>query len=205
LLCHETELENLTMSDSGRLDSMPLHMPDTTLRAAVLTPPSEYGLTKFLDPLRIPPVITLPAHRPHDSLKVTMRAASVRLHSQLPPTCVWTYDGSFPGPTIEVRSGQAVHATWENAITGAFPISAVDVPVAQATAGPGRDGVAPKPQVAALPSWAVVHLHGARTNAWNDGWTENAVLRGGLQRSEYRNEQRATALWYHDHAMGIPA
>lgn len=37
----------------------------------------------------------------------------------------------------------------------------------------------------------------ALPRAWSRG------LPGTLQRSEYPNEQRATSLWYHDHAMGI--
>jgi o-aminophenol oxidase len=57
--------------------------------------------------------------------------------------------------------------------------------------------------VAALPPWLVVHLHGARIDAGNDGWTENAVLPGHTQLAEYPNDQPATSLWYHDHAMGI--
>ena len=57
--------------------------------------------------------------------------------------------------------------------------------------------------MAALPPWTVVHLHGARTNARNDGWTENAGLPGSAQPCEYPNDQRAAALWYHDHASGI--
>ena len=62
-----------------------------------------------------------------------------------------------------------------------YPVTAVQVPFDSATAGPGRDGVEPRTEVAALPSWTVVHLHGARTNAWNDGWTENAMLEGSQQ------------------------
>jgi FtsP/CotA-like multicopper oxidase with cupredoxin domain len=190
------------MSDLASPEPMP-HAQDAVRQATSLTPVSEFGLTKFLDPLRIPPVITVPAGRPHKRLKITMRPASVKLHSQLSSTRVWTYNGSFPGPTIEVRSERNLHATWENAITGAFPVSAVDVPVANATPGPGRDGEKPRADVAALPPWTVVHLHGARTNAWNDGWTENAALPGSVQLSEYPNEQQAATLWYHDHAMGI--
>jgi spore coat protein A len=48
-----------------------------------------------------------------------------------------------------------------------------------------------------------VHLHGARTPAGNDGHTENAVLPGDSQLAEYPNDQPATTLWYHDHAMDI--
>jgi spore coat protein A len=73
------------------------------------------------------------------------------------------------------------------------------------TPGPGRDGVDPRADVAALPPWTVVHLHGAQTGGGNDGWTENAVLPGNSQLAEYPNDQQATALWYHDHAMAITA
>jgi o-aminophenol oxidase len=192
------------MSDPVSVTSVSPLAPDAGRAApAPAALPTELGLTKFLDPLRIPPVITVPRGDPHQSLTITQRRASVRLHSQLPPTDLWTYDGHFPGPTIEVWSGQTLHATWANDLSGPFPLTAVSLPAAKATAGPGRDGVEPRADMAALPPWTVVHLHGAATNAWNDGWTENAMLPGNLQRSEYPNRQRATALWYHDHAMGI--
>jgi FtsP/CotA-like multicopper oxidase with cupredoxin domain len=113
------------------------------------------------------------------------------------------YDGSFPGPTIEVRRGQKLDVTWKNAITGSYPVPAVELPVQNATAGPGRDGAELRVDVAALPPWTVVHLHGAHTDAVNDGWTENGVLLGNVQQSEYPNEQRAATLWYHDYAMGV--
>jgi len=49
----------------------------------------------------------------------------------------------------------------------------------------------------------VVHLHGGRTIANSDGWTENGALSGQFTTSDYTNDQQATLLWYHDHAMGI--
>jgi len=52
-----------------------------------------------------------------------------------------------------------------------------------------------------------VHVHGGRTAADADGWTENAFLPRDIQPSSqrclYSNDQRAAMLWYHDHAMGI--
>ncbi|MEA2233338.1 MAG: hypothetical protein QOD83_3154 [Solirubrobacteraceae bacterium] len=167
----------------------------------------ELGLTKYLDPLRIPPV-----HKAHDSLEIKMQATRVRLHSQLPKTPVWAYDGHFPGPTIEVRSGRRLRVAWRNEITGAYPAPAVDVdilvdgrPNPNLTLGAGRDGATPRAEVEALPPWTVVHLHGARTGAGNDGWTDNAVLRGLAQLAEYPNDQPSTTMWYHDHAMAVTA
>lgn len=166
--------------------------------------PTGMGLTKFRDPLRIPPVLR---PSPIQPTTVSMRAVQARLHSELPPTRVWTYDGLFPGPTIEVRRGQRLRVIWHNEITGSYPVTAVEVPNLPpgATPGPGRDGAPPLPTVAALPPWTVVHLHGSRTGGGNDGWPENAVLPGNAQLSEYHNDQQATALWYHDHAMAITA
>jgi FtsP/CotA-like multicopper oxidase with cupredoxin domain len=158
----------------------------------------EFELTKYLDPLRIPPV-----RKPHHELEITMRATHAQLHSELPPTPVWAYDGHFPGPTIEVRSGRNLQVTWRNEITGTYPATAVELE--NATPGPGRDGAEPRAEVEALPPWTVVHLHGARTGAGNDGWTENAIRRGLAQLAEYPNKQPSTTMWYHDHAMAVTA
>src|SRR5258705_10871085 len=71
----------------------------------LLAPPMP--LTPFKDPLPIPPV-----WRPQEtrngpaSLVLRLREASQRLHSELPPTPIWGYEGHSPGPTIEVQRGQ---------------------------------------------------------------------------------------------------
>jgi FtsP/CotA-like multicopper oxidase with cupredoxin domain len=183
--------------------------PDAAGRLASVTGASGLTLTKFLDPLPIPQVINVPPHRKSAELEIIMRTERVHLHSQLPPTTVWTYNGSFPGPTISVHRGQKLRVKWQNEITGKFPVTAVEVPRATPsnldTPGPGRDGAEPRPEVAVLPPWTVVHLHGAQTGGGNDGWTENAILPGNSQLAEYANDQRSTTLWYHDHAMAITA
>ncbi len=183
--------------------------PDVAHQAASITGGGGLSVTKFLDPMPIPSVITVPPHRKLWELQITMRTECVRLHSQLPPTTVWTYNGSFPGPTISLRRGQKLRVNWQNEITGKFPVTAVEVqtvtPSPFDTPGPGRDGAEPRPEVAALPPWTVVHLHGAETGGGNDGWPENAVLPGNSQLAEYPNNQQATTLWYHDHAMAITA
>jgi len=117
---------------------------------------------------------------------------------------VWTYEGSLPGPTIEVARGQSLQVEWINAIPGGepYPITAVTAPDGTQNE-PGRSGRQANSTVAKLSPWTVVHLHGGRTAAVSDGWTENASLSGQSTTSDYTNDQQATLLWYHDHAMGI--
>jgi len=138
------------------------------------------------------------------SLTIRLRAATQRLHSELPPTPFWGYEGCLPGPTIEVRRGQRLRVEYVNDLPadGDFPVPAVVAPNGTQNR-PGRDGRAADPNVTALRPWTVTHLHGGRTAAASDGWTENAVFPGQSTVCSYENDQPATMLWYHDHALGI--
>jgi len=177
------------------------------------SPAPNFGLTKFVDSLRIPPVLRSYSRRNRDELTITMTNARMRLHSQLPETTLWTFDGHLPGPIIEVRSGRRLRVAWANELKGTVPVVAVRAPYAQPTPAnlPGYrnpDGSLPTgveliDGVADLVPWNVVHLHGAMTNGGNDGWAHNGMLPGNTQLTEYPNRQAATALWYHDHAMAI--
>jgi FtsP/CotA-like multicopper oxidase with cupredoxin domain len=163
------------------------------------------SLTKFKDCLRVPP--TLHPQQMDDqrySLRVQMRPAQLQLHTELPPSEVWTYEGTLPGPIIEVWRGQHVQIEWINALPSdqPYPITAVTAPDGTQNE-PGRSGRPANATVASLQPWTVVHLHGGRTAAVSDGWTENASLSGQVTTSDYANDQQATLLWYHDHAMGI--
>src|SRR6266576_5072386 len=163
------------------------------------------SLTKFKDCLRVSPILR--PYKTNDqrySLRIHMRPAQVQLHSELPPSEVWTYEGSLPGPIIEVSRGQRVQVEWINAIPEdqPYPITAVTAPDGSQNE-PGRSGRPLNQTVATLPPWTVVHLHGGRPAAVSDGWTENACLSGQFTTSDYANDQQATLLWYHDHAMGI--
>ncbi len=152
-------------------------------------------------------------------LQVRMCNARLRLHPELDPTELWTYDGEFPGKVIVVRKGQKVGIEWINEITGTLPIDIISCgtvarnmdPNNHPQNEPGKDDGGgpniPDARGALLPAWTVVHLHGGRTAADSDGWTENAFLSRGVQKTSqrtiYANDQRATLLWYHDHAMSI--
>jgi len=141
-------------------------------------------------------------------LAVRLQTANHRFHRDLPASRVWAYDGHLPGPTIEVDRGVPAEVQWENRLSGTLPVVVTRASV-HATNGvpvqclPGRSGGAPDPNAAVLSGYAVVHLHGAVTQATSDGWTENLIAPGQQTIDTYPNHQRATLLWYHDHVMGI--
>jgi FtsP/CotA-like multicopper oxidase with cupredoxin domain len=173
-----------------------------------------FGLTKFLDPLRIPKSLR------HNDVTVESVSTRVKLHSHLPQTAVWAYNGQFPGPTIEVHSHRRLRVAWTNSIDGTMPFVAVRTPLAAPGTPPEllpsntpgyprnpdgtpADGTSFIDGVAELPAWTATHVHGAETGGANDGWAHNAVLRSHSQLSEYPNRQPAGTFWYHDHAMAI--
>jgi len=47
----------------------------------------------------------------------------------------------------------------------------------------------------------VTHVHGGRTPADSDGFATDMVMPGETRTYKYPNQQRASTLWYHDHAM----
>jgi spore coat protein A len=172
--------------------------------------PAPADLSPYVAPLPVPPVLRPETGDVLRETEIALRPTWVRLHPQLPPTLMWGYDGQVPGPTIEVRRGQRVRIAWTNRIPkgSEYPVTSVEVPVRApgtppATTEPGRGGVKPNKDVAALPAWSVTHLHGAQTGGGNDGWADNAVGFGDAQLSEYPNDHQAVQWWYHDHAMNI--
>ncbi len=162
-------------------------------------------LNPFVDLLPVPPrrVIKAPTR-----LTVRLDTVTHRFHRDLPLSRVWAYDGHLPGPTIEVDRGIQLEVQWENHLTGPLPVVVTrtsfhakeGVPV---QCLPGRSGGAVDADAAALSGYAVVHLHGAMTQATSDGWTENLIAPGQWTLDTYQNDQRGALLWYHDHVMGV--
>jgi spore coat protein A, manganese oxidase len=156
------------------------------------------ALKKFVDALPLPGVMA-----PSGLLDgapvfdVTMRQIRQKLHKNLPSTTVWAYNGTYPGATFEVRSGQPIAVRWKNDLpsTHLLPLDPTlhgDEP--------------PTPAVR-----TVVHLHGAKVLPESDGYPEAWFTNGFGQTGpffetrtyHYPNDQPATNLWYHDHALGI--
>src|SRR5690349_15478218 len=104
-------------------------------------------LTKYLDPLPIPKVIKPKfKHKGIDYYEVRIKEFRQNLHSELPDTKVWGYDGTYPGPTFEVRKGRPIVVKWINCLPSEHLLHAVDTTVHGA--GPEN------PQVR-----TVTHLH----------------------------------------------
>lgn len=155
------------------------------------------SLEKFVDRLPIPPIAKSLGQRPVAGdrstaaalYRVPMNEIWTKVHRDLPPTRVWSYGDSWPGPTIETRSGDGVIIDWVNQLP-----SRHFLPIDHNICGAEAD----KPEVR-----TVVHVHGSRAPAGSDGYPENWYVPGRSATSYYPNQQEATTLWYHDHAMGI--
>ena len=164
-------------------------------------------LNPFVDVLPLPPRLLARDHDRH--LTVCIRAAAHRFHRDLPPSRVWAFEGSVPGPTIEAERGRPVRVEWRNELDGALPVVVTVAPAETDGDGvpvqclPGLSGGISDPRAAALPGFTVVHLHGGLTPAAYDGWTENISAPGQHAVSDYPMDQRAALLWYHDHVMGV--
>jgi spore coat protein A len=160
-------------------------------------PPIRSGvkLTSYVDPLSIPRVIR-PAGNPNEIFQIEMVQLQQKVHRDLPPTTVWGYNGSWPGPTIEAESGQALNINWISKLpaTHLFPIDH-SIHGAESTLPLVRN---------------VAHVHGACALPDDDGYPEAWFTAHGERGprfnprpSFYPNCQPSTTLWYHDHALGI--
>jgi len=147
---------------------------------------SPLALTKFVDALAIP-TLARPIAKGH--YRIEMREFQAKIHRDLPPTTFWGYDGMSPGPTFSVRSGEPVIVEWVNTLP-AKHLLRIDHAIHGAEAN--------LPDVR-----AVVHLHGGKVGPESDGNPENWTVPGHSQTCHYPNQQEASTLFYHDHAMGI--
>jgi spore coat protein A, manganese oxidase len=121
--------------------------------------------------------------------RLIMRQFQHKIHRDLPPTKLWGFDATSPGPTIEARHGQPVLVEWVNELPDKHFLP-VDYSIRGAEPG--------QPEVR-----TIIHLHGGRVPPQSDGYPENWYTPGKSAFSFYPNQQDATTLWYHDHAMGI--
>lgn len=152
-------------------------------------------LTPFIDPLPIPPLATPTTGTQGGEATYDMDIVQVQqqLHSELPPTTLWTYEGMYPGPTILATRDVPVTVNWINDLRDEQNDPRTDHYL---TVDPCAHGAANEPKV-------VVHLHGGHVPAAFDGYPESTFLPGDSETYVYPNNQLPGLIWYHDHALGI--
>ena len=152
-------------------------------------------IPKFVDELPIPKVLKPKSEEDGCAYyEVEMRCAKHKFHRNIEETEIFGYNGLYPGPTIKTMKGQKVKVKWINKL----PLKHI-LPVDKTL-----DGTIDTPEVR-----TVVHLHGANVADDSDGHPEAWFSRNneytGPKYSrevyEYPNQQQATTLWYHVHAI----
>jgi spore coat protein A len=146
-------------------------------------------LPPFVDALPLPETIRPTSQNGHHSLTLTMQEVHTRVHRDVAPTRMWSYGPTALSPLIEARSGQPLQIRWVNNLPEKHFL-----PIDHSLHGCGP-GV---PDVR-----TIAHLHGAKTPSKDDGYPEDWFTPGHSRTCTYPFQQEATALWYHDHAMGI--
>jgi spore coat protein A len=154
-------------------------------------------LARFVDPLPIPSVAQVSGYRPAAGgrrgeipyYRIEMREFEARLHRDLRPTRQWGYGAATPGPIFETKKREPVMVEWVNSLPSRHFLP-IDHNIH------GAESHLPEVR-------GVVHLHGAKAPAASDGYPEHWYVPGQSATYLYPNDQDATLLWYHDHAMGI--
>ncbi len=118
-----------------------------------------------------------------DYYDVTVRESRAQI---LPgqQTAIWGYNGTFPGPTIEARTGRRVSLRLRNALP---------VPIVNHLHG----GHTP-PESDGYPTDLIIPAGGFPMSHMQDSM---ARIAEGQRDYIYPNNQRAATLWYHDHRM----
>ncbi|MFB3049502.1 MAG: multicopper oxidase family protein, partial [Acidimicrobiia bacterium] len=139
----------------------------------------------FTQPLRIPPVLApIRSDGDGDHYEITHRVGSAEILPGV-STTIWGYNGIFPGPTIESRSGRPITVTHINELS---------VPTVVHLHG-GRT----PPEYDGYPVDLILPIGGDVPLPFHA--IESGDLAEGQRVYRYPLEQPATTLWYHDHRM----
>ena len=163
-------------------------------------------LRRWVEPLPVPPV--LDGRGGGKRFAIAARESTMwKFHPSLPATRTWGYWSDNPaaglpylGPTIVAtrRSNDTVEASvtveWRNELGNAF---LPNDPTITGAVMPGD------------PAPIVTHLHGGENHPQFDGTPLQWFTQDGATGPHYvtntftyYNEQRASMVWYHDHALG---
>jgi spore coat protein A len=159
---------------------------------------ADCGLTPFVEPLPIPPILQSTGTRADGVAQytVSVEEANQSVHPDLPNTSLWTYNGAWPASTIVAVKGQPIEVTYENNLPAGGGGRRGNNLLEVDTCGHGPNYYGDSKRI-------VTHLHGGHVPAAVDGQPEYTILPGEIDVYEYPNDQDAGTLWYHDHALGI--
>lgn len=174
------------------------------LRQAAFAAPTAVKLAPYAQPLQVPPLAAAGIHGP---ARYHLREGKISrvLHPALAhhPTRLWSYRGvaaadpsnyrSYLGPTFMVNRGHPLEVSYTNELGATYANDAPWLPLDLGLVPGNQDLIVVQ-----------THLHGLFVNGQMDG---NPAIDGGYALGEtqtvwYWNAQRATMLWYHDHAHG---
>ncbi|HEV2463881.1 MAG TPA: multicopper oxidase domain-containing protein [Acidobacteriaceae bacterium] len=111
-----------------------------------------------------------------------------KLHRDLPPARLFGYGATSAPVLFEARSEAGILIDWINDLPAQHFLP-LDTP------HPGMEH--------APPTRISTHMHGARVPSISDGYPDNWYGPGKSRLCYYPNLQDPTALWCHDHAMGV--
>ncbi|WP_433467413.1 multicopper oxidase family protein [Spirillospora sp. CA-128828] len=176
------------LATSAKLSRRPAVTGDQ-LTSRVPLPPA------FQVPLPIPGVLKPVATSGGiDRYQITQREATLEI---LPGvrTPAWTYEGTFPGPTIESRRGRPVNVTHRNQLPVPTVVHLHGGRTPAASDGYPTDLVLPdgwRETAHGMPGMGAMHDPRAVTSKLTRDYT-------------FPLDQRPTLLWYHDHRMDFTA
>ena len=118
------DLSRFTRRDFLKSGTLMLAGSGLSWADTAVSPLDPSTLTPFVDPLPIPRIAkpsgtrTSP-ERPGEQIpyyRLAMREVHQKVHRDLPATRMWSFEDSFPGPTLETQSGRAMMVEWVNAL-----------------------------------------------------------------------------------------
>jgi spore coat protein A len=140
----------------------------------------------FRVPLPIPAVLTPVAREADaDRYEIVQRAATAEILPGL-RTPIWAYQGTFPGPTLESRSGRTAIVRHRNELPVPTVVHLHGGRTPRESDGYATDLVLPA---------------GGRYMAHAGMLDPDAKIVRGVRDYVYPLRQRASTLWYHDHRM----
>ena len=199
--------------------------PSSVCRRNYLTADDLDPSEMFKDPLPIPNRLTANYTDPDDPAGTPVWAVHARAYTWRPAdgVCIdkWGFEGTTPGPTLVAAPGEPSQLVvynelpdnlynpyfdpfnqlaWQQAVAPnrtrytSFGTAPVEPPA------PYDEPPYAQTQYELSPDLSI-HLHGGHQTPENDGHPMDTFGPGHSHVYDYPNDQEATTLWYHDHAM----